>query len=110
MGCYYKKLFVRKTEIIKSFLAIILLICCNPVRELFVKIFSARYGQENLGYFMRILLIVQIITSHMLDWVEKICTRFIFLKAGKITADLKLNDIKDSLEDVYKKLYFDSPA
>ena len=50
---------------------------------------------------------ILIITSHVLDWVEKVCTRFIFLKAGKITADLNLNDVKDNLEDVYRKIYLD---
>ena len=46
-----------------------------------------------------------IITSHMLDWVEKVCTRFIFLKSGKINTDLNINDVKDNLENIYKKIY-----
>ena len=49
-----------------------------------------------------------IITSHMLDWVEKVCTRFIFLKSGIINTDLNINDVKDNLEDIYKKIYFNS--
>lgn len=63
MGHYYKKLFVKKGEIIRCFIMIIILVCYNPVSELFANFISIRYGEKNVDYLVRILLLVQIVIS-----------------------------------------------
>ena len=46
-----------------------------------------------------------IITSHVLDFLEKICSRCIFLKDGMISQDINLADNKVDLENAYEKIY-----
>ena len=46
-----------------------------------------------------------IVTSHVLDFLEKICSRCIFLRDGMISLDIKLAESGAGLEDVYEKLY-----
>lgn len=46
---------------------------------------------------------IVIITSHVLEWIEKICTRSIFLKSGKIVRDVQVGTV--CLEDEYERLY-----
>ncbi len=46
-----------------------------------------------------------IITSHVLDFLEKICSRCIFLKNGMIIQDIRLADNKVDLENVYESIY-----
>lgn len=46
-----------------------------------------------------------IITSHVLDFLEKICTRCIFLKEGIVSQDIVYKDGKTDLERIYEKLY-----
>ncbi len=46
-----------------------------------------------------------LITSHVLDFVEKICTRCVFLKDGRIARDLSLQESDVCLEDVYEEIY-----
>ena len=48
---------------------------------------------------------IVIITSHVLDFLEKICSRCIFLKDGMIVQDIKLADNGVDLENLYEKLY-----
>lgn len=63
MGNYYKKLFVKKREIIMCFIIMCILICYNPISEFLVNFISNKYGQRNIDYLMRILTIVQIVIS-----------------------------------------------
>lgn len=46
---------------------------------------------------------IVLITSHVLDWIEKICTRCIFLKSGEIVQDVQVGTV--ILEDEYEKIY-----
>lgn len=46
---------------------------------------------------------VVIITSHVLDWVEKICTRCIFLKEGEVVEDIEVGT--RDLENEYQRVY-----
>ena len=46
---------------------------------------------------------IVIITSHILDWIEKICSRCIFLKSGEIVKDVCAKNL--ILEDEYEKIY-----
>lgn len=46
---------------------------------------------------------IVLITSHILDWIEKICTRCIFLKSGEIVQDVPVGKV--ILEDEYEKIY-----
>lgn len=46
-----------------------------------------------------------IVTSHILDWIEKICTRCIFLKSGRIAEDLPIKNNSYDLEALYEKIY-----
>lgn len=46
-----------------------------------------------------------ILTSHVLDWVENICNRYIFLKEGKIVGDFSREELSSSLENLYQQLY-----
>lgn len=46
-----------------------------------------------------------IVTSHVLDFLEKICSRYIFLKDGIIVHDTLFNDCKSELEHMYEQLY-----
>lgn len=46
---------------------------------------------------------VVIITSHVLEWIENICTRCIFLKSGEITRDVEVGTL--SLENEYERVY-----
>lgn len=46
---------------------------------------------------------IVIVTSHMLDWIEKMCTRCIFLKDGYIVQDENVQNIE--LEKIYEKLF-----
>lgn len=49
-----------------------------------------------------------IITSHVLDFLEKICSRCIFLKNGMISQDIQLTDKKWDLENIYENIYITS--
>lgn len=46
-----------------------------------------------------------LLTSHVLDFVEKICTRCIFLKDGNVAEDITLEENGIDLERIYEKLY-----
>lgn len=46
-----------------------------------------------------------IVTTHVLEWAEKLCTRTIFLKDGKIVGDYLLDNSNRSLEELYEELY-----
>lgn len=46
---------------------------------------------------------IVIITSHVLDWVEKICTRCIFLKEGEVVEDIEVGT--RDLENEYQRVY-----
>lgn len=46
---------------------------------------------------------IVIITSHVLDWVEKICTRCIFLKEGEMVEDIAVGT--RDLENEYQRIY-----
>ena len=46
-----------------------------------------------------------IVTTHVLEWAEKICTRTIFLKDGKIAGDYLTDNLKKSLEELYEDIY-----
>lgn len=46
-----------------------------------------------------------ILTSHVLDFVEKICTRCIYLKDGRIVRDLNLEDKEICLDKIYEEIY-----
>lgn len=46
-----------------------------------------------------------IITSHVLDFLEKICSRCIFLKNGMISKDIQLTDKHWDLENIYESIY-----
>lgn len=46
-----------------------------------------------------------VITSHVLDWVERICTRCIFMKSGMIVKDMTLDGEHESLENEYEQIY-----
>lgn len=48
---------------------------------------------------------IVIITGHVLDLLEKICTRCIFLKEGQIAVDILMADNKMDLEKMYEKIY-----
>lgn len=50
---------------------------------------------------------IVILTSHVLDLLEKVCTRCIFLKDGKIAEDLSLTGKPLDLEQVYERVYSD---
>lgn len=46
-----------------------------------------------------------LITSHVLDWLEKICTRCIFIKDGYMIQDMQLTMPHKNLELIYEKIY-----
>lgn len=46
---------------------------------------------------------IVIVTSHILDWIEKICTRCIFIKDGVIVKDQSIGKLV--LEDEYEMIY-----
>lgn len=46
-----------------------------------------------------------IVTSHVLDWVEKLCTRCVFLKAGEMERDICLENGNWDLEKEFKTIY-----
>lgn len=46
-----------------------------------------------------------IITSHVLDFLEKVCTRCIFLKDGIVSKDILFKEGRIDLEQIYEKLY-----
>lgn len=46
-----------------------------------------------------------IVTSHVLDLLEKICSRCIFLKNGAIAKDILLKQNNLCLENIYEELY-----
>lgn len=48
---------------------------------------------------------IVILTSHVLDLLEKVCTRCIFLKDGRIEEDLPLTQNSVDLEQIYEKVY-----
>ena len=48
---------------------------------------------------------IVIITSHVLDFIEKICSRCIFLKNGSIEKDLIADHTNTCLETIYEQLY-----
>lgn len=50
---------------------------------------------------------IVILTSHVLDLLEKVCSRCIFLKDGTIAKDLLLHENDVCLEDLYEKIYID---
>ena len=51
---------------------------------------------------------IVILTSHVLDLLEKVCTRCIFLKGGRIAEDLSLTGNPLDLEQVYERVYRDN--
>lgn len=51
---------------------------------------------------------IVIITSHILDWIEKVSTRCIFLKSGEIVKDMHTEGY--DLEAEYERLYSVMPA
>ena len=44
-------------------------------------------------------------TSHVLAWAEHVCSRCIFLKAGEIAADCRMEEMHPPLEKLYENLY-----
>ena len=48
---------------------------------------------------------IVIVTSHVLDFIEKICSRCIFLKKGNIEKDLIVDNTDTCLETIYEQLY-----
>lgn len=48
---------------------------------------------------------IVIVTSHVLDFLEKISSRCIFLKDGTIAEDIDMNKAGIGLEEVYAKIY-----
>lgn len=46
-----------------------------------------------------------IVTSHVLDFLEKICTRCIFLRDGVIVQDIQITDNSQDLDSIYQKIY-----
>lgn len=48
---------------------------------------------------------IVIVTSHVLDWVEKLCTRCVFLKAGAIEKDICLQNGGWDLENEFEMIY-----
>lgn len=50
-----------------------------------------------------------IVTSHVLDFLEKICARCIFLKDGVIARDIRITDSNFNLDNIYQEIYMVSP-
>lgn len=50
-----------------------------------------------------------IVTSHVLDFLEKICARCIFLKDGVIARDIRITDSNSNLDNIYQEIYMVSP-
>ena len=48
---------------------------------------------------------ITLLTSHVLEWAENICTRFVFLKEGTVAGDYQLEELETDLEDMYKTIY-----
>ena len=48
---------------------------------------------------------IVIVTSHVLDFLEKICSRCIFLKNGMIVQDIQLTTQEIDLENIYEEIY-----
>lgn len=48
---------------------------------------------------------IVIVTSHVLDFLEKICTRCLFLKDGIISEDVLFEGERVDLEAIYEELY-----
>lgn len=48
---------------------------------------------------------IVILTGHVLDFLEKVCTRCIFLKDGRIVRDVSLKEKSVELEALYEELY-----
>lgn len=46
-----------------------------------------------------------IVTSHVLDFLEKICARCIFLKDGGIARDIRITDNTTDLDHIYQEIY-----
>ena len=46
-----------------------------------------------------------ILTGHVLDFLEKVCTRCIFLKDGRIVKDVSLKEKSVGLETLYEEIY-----
>lgn len=46
-----------------------------------------------------------IVTSHVLDFLEKICARCIFLKDGEIARDIRITDNNPDLDHIYQEIY-----
>lgn len=46
-----------------------------------------------------------VVTSHVLDFLEKICARCIFLKEGVITRDIRIADDNPDLDAIYEEIY-----
>ncbi|MCI9383462.1 MAG: ABC transporter ATP-binding protein, partial [Lachnospiraceae bacterium] len=48
---------------------------------------------------------IVILTGHVLDFLEKVCTRCIFLKDGRIVKDVSLKEKSVGLEALYEEIY-----
>ncbi len=53
---------------------------------------------------------IVLVTSHVLDWAEKTCTRFLFLKSGRIAGDYEAVSLHTDLETLYERLYLTGEA
>lgn len=51
-----------------------------------------------------------IVTSHVLDFLEKICARCIFLKDGVIARDIRMIGSNPDLDDIYQEIYMTPPV